>query len=148
MTHRAIVTGASGFIGTALVRYLRAEGWGVVAVDRKPFPDPDQPARLVDVAREGALDGLLDDRTVVFHMAASADVAASVANPRHDFENTFRGVFEVLEAARQTGCRVVFPSTASIFDTSNALPLKERAFPRPTWCAWKFLRDVQVFFHT
>ena len=129
---RAVVTGASGFIGTALVRHLRAEGWGVVAVDRKPFPDPDQPARLVDVAREGALDGLLDDRTVVFHMAASADVAASVANPRHDFENTFRGVFEVLEAARQTGCRVVFPSTASIFDTSNALPLKERAFPRPT----------------
>ena len=65
-------------------------------------------------------------------MAASADVAASVANPRHDFENTFRGVFEVLEAARHTGSRVVFPSTASIFDTSNTLPLPERAFPRPT----------------
>jgi nucleoside-diphosphate-sugar epimerase len=65
-------------------------------------------------------------------MAASADVAASVANPRHDFDNTFRGVFEVLEAARQAGSRVVFPSTASIFDSSNALPLAERAFPRPT----------------
>jgi UDP-glucose 4-epimerase len=131
MTHRALVTGASGFIGTALVRHLRAGGWDVVAVDRKPFPDADQPARLVDVALEGALNGLLDDRTVVFHMAASADVAASVANPRHDFENTFRGVFEVLEAARQAGSRVVFPSTASIFDPSNPLPLQERAFPRP-----------------
>ena len=129
---RAVVTGASGFIGTALVRYLRARRWEVVAVDRKPFPDADQPARLIDVAQEGALDGLLDDRTAVFHMAASADVAASVANPRHDFENTFRGVFEVLEAARHAGSRVVFPSTASIFDTSNTLPLPERAFPRPT----------------
>jgi UDP-glucose 4-epimerase len=65
-------------------------------------------------------------------MAASADVAASVANPRHDFDNTFRGVFEVLEAARQAGSRVVFPSTASIFDSSNQLPLPERAFPRPS----------------
>lgn len=129
---RAVVTGASGFIGTALVRHLRTRSWEVVAVDRKPFPDADQPARLVDVAQEGALDGLLDDRTAVFHMAASADVAASVANPRHDFENTFRGVFEVLEAARHAGSRVVFPSTASIFDTSNTLPLPERAFPRPT----------------
>jgi UDP-glucose 4-epimerase len=129
---RAVVTGASGFIGTALVRDLRAGGWEVVAVDRNPFPDAHQPARLVDVAQEGALDGLLDDRTIVFHMAASADVAASVANPRHDFDNTFRGVFEVLEAARGAGSRVVFPSTASIFDTSNTLPLQERAFPRPT----------------
>ncbi len=132
MPRRAIVTGASGFIGTALVRHLRAGGWQVVAVDRKPFPDTGQAARLVDVAQEGALDGLLDEGTTVFHMAASADVAASVRNPRHDFDNTFRGVFEVLEAARQAGSRVVFPSTASIFDPSNALPLPERAFPRPT----------------
>jgi UDP-glucose 4-epimerase len=129
---RAVVTGASGFIGSALVRHLRSERWQVVAVDRKPFADPDQPARLADVAQEGALAGLLDERTVIFHMAASADVAASVANPRHDFDNTFRGVFEVLEAARHAGSRVVFPSTASIFDASNALPLSERAFPRPT----------------
>ena len=129
---RAVVTGASGFIGTALVRHLRANSWDVVAVDRKPFPDAGQPARLIDVAQEGALDGLLDGRTTVFHLAASADVAASVANPRHDFDNTFRGVFEVLEAGRHARCRVIFPSTASIFDPSNALPLSERAFPRPT----------------
>jgi UDP-glucose 4-epimerase len=129
---RAVVTGASGFIGTALLRYLRAGGWTVVAVDRRPSPDPEQPSRQLDVAQAGALDGLLDDRTVIFHMAASADVAGSVANPRHDFDNTFRGVFEVLEAARHAGSRVVFPSTASIFDASNPLPLAERAFARPT----------------
>ena len=129
---RAVVTGASGFIGSALVRHLGAAGWDVLAVDRKPFADADQPSRLADVAQQGALAGLLDERTVIFHMAASADVAASVANPRHDFDNTFRGVFEVLEAARHAGSRVVFPSTASIFDASNTLPLSERAFPRPT----------------
>jgi UDP-glucose 4-epimerase len=132
LRRRAVVTGASGFIGSALVRHLRGAGWDVLAVDRKPFADADQPSRLADVAQEGALAGLLDERTVIFHMAASADVAASVANPRHDFDNTFRGVFEVLEAARHAGSRVVFPSTASIFDASNTLPLSERAFPRPT----------------
>ena len=129
---RAVVTGASGFIGTALLRYLRAGGWTVVAVDRRASPDPEQSIRQLDVAQAGALDGLLDDRTVIFHLAASADVAGSVANPRHDFDNTFRGVFEVLEAARHAGSRVVFPSTASIFDASNPLPLAERAFARPT----------------
>jgi UDP-glucose 4-epimerase len=129
---RAVVTGASGFIGQALVRFLAAAGWEVFAIDRRPFPDPGQRSLVVDVASPDALRGVLDDRTTVFHMAASADVAASVANPRHDFDNTFRGVFEVLEAARQAGSRVVFPSTASIFDSSNQLPLPERAFPRPS----------------
>jgi UDP-glucose 4-epimerase len=129
---RAVVTGASGFIGSALLRHLRAGGWTVVAVDRRPFPDPEQSIRQIDVAQPGALDGLLDDGTVIFHMAASTDVAGSVANPRHDFDNTFRGVFEVLEAARHARSRVVFPSTASIFDASNPLPLGERAFARPT----------------
>jgi UDP-glucose 4-epimerase len=132
LPRRAVVTGASGFIGTALLRHLRAGGWTVVAVDRRASSDPDQSIRQLDVAQAGALDGLLDDRTVIFHMAASADVAGSVANPRHDFDNTFRGVFEVLEAARHAGSRVVFPSTASIFDASNPLPLAERAFARPT----------------
>ena len=129
---RAVVTGASGFIGSALTAHLSADGWDVVTVDRRPFADGRPPSRLADVAQEGALAGLLDAGTVIFHMAASADVAGSVANPRHDFDNTFRGVFEVLEAARHTGSRVVFPSTASIFDASNPLPLAERAFPRPT----------------
>jgi UDP-glucose 4-epimerase len=104
----------------------------VLAVDRRPFPDPGQAALTIDVAAPDALNGVLDARTTVFHMAASADVAASVANPRHDFDNTFRGVFEVLEAARHAGSRVIFPSTASIFDSSNQLPLPERAFPRPS----------------
>ena len=129
---RAVVTGASGFIGQALVRHLNGAGWDVVAIDRRPFPDARQTALTIDVAQPDALHGILDDRTTVFHMAASADVAASVANPRHDFDNTFRGVFEVLEAARHAGSRVVFPSTASIFDSSNQLPLPERAFPRPS----------------
>ena len=57
---RAVVTGASGFIGSALVRHLRSGGWRVIAVDRKAFPDPDQMVRQIDVAQEGALDGLLD----------------------------------------------------------------------------------------
>lgn len=129
---KAVVTGASGFIGQALVAHLNGQDWTVIGVDRKPFPDDSQPFVSADVSQPGALSGLLDSNTVLFHLAASADVAKSVANPRVDFDNTFRAVFEVLEAAREARSRVIFPSTASIFDATNTLPLPERAFPRPS----------------
>jgi UDP-glucose 4-epimerase len=129
---KAVVTGASGFIGQALVRHLVRVGWTVIAVDRRRFPDDAQPFVAADVSTRGALAHLLDRETILFHLAASADVAKSVADPRRDFDNTFRALFEALESAREARCRLVFPSTASIFDASNALPLPERAFPRPS----------------
>lgn len=132
MLSKAIVTGASGFIGRALTNYLIKSGYSVAAIDRNPFPHNIKEAVVCDVSQPGVLDPFLDSETIIFHLAASADVARSVENPRFDFDNTFRGLFEVLEAARVYGCHVVFPSTASIYDPTNTLPLAERSFPRPT----------------
>jgi UDP-glucose 4-epimerase len=75
---------------------------------------------------------LLDERTVVFHMAARADVGASVSDPRCDFENNVLATFEILESVRKAGCRMVYPSTASVFDSMDALPLCETAYVKPT----------------
>ena len=129
---RAIVTGGSGFIGSALVRQLMEGGWDVVSVDRHPAAVSGVAAVQMDVAEKDALTGLVTPGTTIFHLAASADVAASVHDPRYDLTNTFEALFEVLETARAIGCRVIFPSTASVFDVSEQLPLTERAFPRPT----------------
>jgi UDP-glucose 4-epimerase len=127
-----IVTGASGFIGQALTRYLASTGESVLAVDRHPCPVEGIPSVQLDVAARGALLAHVEHGATIYHLAASADVAASVRDPRHDLTHTFAAMFEVLEAARQQRCRVVFPSTASVFDVGEPLPLIERAFPRPT----------------
>jgi UDP-glucose 4-epimerase len=132
MTSAVVVTGASGFIGQALTARLAAAGQRVLAVDRNPPPHRSVPSRVLDVAAPGALVAHLDEGATIYHLAASADVAASVRDPRHDLTHTFAALFEVLEAARQKRCRVIFPSTASVFDTGESLPLVERAFPRPT----------------
>jgi UDP-glucose 4-epimerase len=93
---------------------------------------PGVRAVQADVAEPGVLDRHLTADSVVFHMAAHADVAGSVTNPRRDFENTFRPLFEVLESARRAGARVVFPSTASVFDLGSSMPLAETASKRPS----------------
>lgn len=132
MTSRVVVTGASGFIGQALTRHLAAKGELILAVDRHPCPIDGVPSAVIDVAAPGALLARVPEGATIYHLAASADVAASVRDPRHDLTHTFAALFEVLETARARNCRVVFPSTASVFDPGEQLPLAEHAFPRPT----------------
>lgn len=127
---QAVVTGAAGFIGQALVRHLLAAGEEVLAIDRHDVAGA--PALRLDLSTQGALAGRVRDGATIFHLAASADVAASVRDPRHDLTNTFAPLFEVLETARHGSCRVIFPSTASVFETSQPLPLAETAAKRPT----------------
>jgi UDP-glucose 4-epimerase len=128
---RAIVTGASGFIGRALVLHLLKRNVEVIAVDCRPATLPCI-SHVIDLRTVGALDSLLDDHSVVFHMAARADVGVSVGDPRGDFESNVAAMFEILESVRSAGCHLVFPSTASTFDSMNQLPLCETAYVRPT----------------
>lgn len=129
---QVLVTGASGFIGQALTRHLATSGEHVLAVDRNACPVAGVRSVELDVAARGALLEHVEEGATIYHLAASADVAASVRDPRHDLTHTFAAMFEVLEAARHRRCRVIFPSTASVFDVGEPLPLAERAYPRPT----------------
>jgi UDP-glucose 4-epimerase len=129
---RAIVTGAAGFIGQALVASLTRDGTDVVAVDVNPCPIDGARTVVADVGVPGILRPWIRADSVIYHLAAIASVPQSVAEPRVDFDNTMRPVFEVLEVARDRGARVVFPSTASVFDPSNSLPIGERGWVRPT----------------
>ena len=128
----AVVTGAAGFIGRAMVQYLVDHSINVIAVDIIPCHKNICDERVIDLLGTGALEPYLDEETIVFHFAAHADVASSVKDPRNDFDLNILMLFEVLESVRKTNCQLIFPSTASIFDTNYKLPLSERAYVKPT----------------
>ena len=102
---RIVVTGASGNIGTALLRTVAPDGWEVTGVARRR-PDPSPPygtARWVecDLATSGAVPALTE-------LFAGADAVVHLAwaiHPRRD-EPPFRrtnaaGSAHVLQAAEQ-----------------------------------------------
>jgi UDP-glucose 4-epimerase len=145
------VTGANGFIGRRLVTHLVETGWEVLAVDRVRVDGAPVKSLALDVAVPGALAGLLDRETTVFHLAAFPDIRRSVEDPRADFENNVRAIFEVLETLRHEGGRLVFASTAYVFDAGNALPLKERGPARPVspYAAGKLAGEAYCYaFHS
>jgi dTDP-D-glucose 4,6-dehydratase len=85
----AVVIGASGFIGQAMVKYLFDNCVNVIAVDITPCKRRICDERVLDLRVPGALDHYIDKETVVFHLAAHADVESSVTNPRKDFDLNF-----------------------------------------------------------
>jgi UDP-glucuronate 4-epimerase len=137
---RFVVTGAAGFIGSHLAEALAAEGHEVVGVDSfTDYYDPElkeQNAAGLDIIRadlaEDPLGELLAGADGVFHLAGQPGVRASWG---HDFEHYVRrnllATQRVLEAAADTGVRVVFASSSSVYGDAERYPTPEDAVPQP-----------------
>ena len=120
---RALVTGATGFVGRHLVAHLAAAG-DEVTVSEAEITDPD--------ALEADFEGTLPD--TVYHLAAQADVGASFADPAATLRINVEGTLNVLEAARRAGAgRVVVISSADVYGRVEPedLPVDEAAAMRP-----------------
>lgn len=129
---RALVLGAGGFIGTHLVRRLKAEGAYVRGIDLRHPAFSSSPAddfRIGDLRdRETAEAALTGDIDEVYQLAADMGGAGYVFTGRHDAEimsNSAAINLNVLHAlrARPAG-RVFFASSACVY------PVRNQADPR------------------
>jgi nucleoside-diphosphate-sugar epimerase len=112
---RAFVTGASGFIGSHLIRALKAGGWDVRAlVHKTPLAGiPGVDSVSGDIGDEAALKTAMAGVDVVFHLAAA--VGSVVTDPRAFREVNVGGTEAVFAAARKAGAgRVVHFSSAGV----------------------------------
>ncbi|MGK2879310.1 MAG: NAD-dependent epimerase/dehydratase family protein [Mycobacterium sp.] len=141
---RALVTGASGFIGSTLADRLLADGHTVVGIDNLSsgrignLDDANVAARFefleADIVTTD-LDALLDQHRpdVVFHLAAQIDVRNSVADPAHDATVNVVGTVRLAEAARKAGVRKIVHTSSggSIYGTPTSYPTGETVAPDP-----------------
>lgn len=72
-------------------------------------------AVVVDLNQTGTLLPYLDEQTVLFHLAGPVGIAESVANPNAFFRDNVELTLNVLDAVRDTGARMVFASTGSVY---------------------------------
>jgi len=130
----ALVTGGAGFIGSHLVDALLEQGARVTVIDNlttgKMANLQDAGTRIQfiegDIRDRGVLQQAVAGVDVVFHQAAVVSVPLSVAQPLDSAAVNETGTLEVLEAARQAGCRrVVLASSSAIYGDDPELPKRE-----------------------
>ena len=132
-----LITGAAGFLGSALANRLAREGHEVRGLDDLSTGDPKSLSPDVlftrgDVNDRPKLWTLLQDVDCVYHLAARVLVAESILYPgKYNYENV-GGTVSLMEAMRDvTVRRVVLVSSGAIYGDQSEQPLKEDAPPNP-----------------
>ena len=140
---KAIVTGGAGFIGSHLVDRLFSDGYSVTVLDNMSCgrldnlgehrDDERLVVHSVDVRDLKRLGELFRGHDVVFHMAAHADIRASLRDHRADLENNLIGTLNILEAMVENGIRdLVFASTSALYGETSVMPTPEDYSPVQT----------------
>ena len=140
---RVLVTGAAGFIGFNVSRYLLARGDTVLGIDclNDYYDVTLKHARLAELAKlgagfafkqvdfsdhvalEAALDGEHFDRIV--HLGAQAGVRYSIENPRAYLQANLAGHLNMIEIARHRKVEhMVYASSSSVYGGNDTLPFR------------------------
>jgi CDP-glucose 4,6-dehydratase len=132
------VTGASGFVGSNLTKFLVERGARVVCLERDEVHPNSldllgfrEKVAIVhgEVEDLGLLTRILNEYEIyaVFHLAAQAIVGAANRSPISTFETNIRGTYMLLEACRlnPTVSRVVVASSDKAYGPNPTLPYRE-----------------------
>lgn len=139
-----LVTGGAGFIGSTLVNRV-SKNAEIVIVDDLSMGDLKNieglSERQIQFVEGSVTDTDLMERVLsnnqfdyIFHFAAVASVADSVARPVETHQVNFESVLNLLELCRnfQTDLkRLVFASSAAVYGDEPTLPKEEESVIRP-----------------
>lgn len=114
---RALVSGATGFVGAAVARALLREGWQVRALARAGSDKRNLEGLAVEIAvgdlnDPATLDPAIADCRALFHVAA--DYRLGARNPQQLYRTNIEGTRNILAAARRAGVeRSVYTSSVA-----------------------------------
>jgi len=137
---KILITGADGFIGSHLVEGLLDKGYQIRAfvfynsfnnwgwLDTFPKEKLDKIDVFAgDIRDPNGVRKAMQGMDMVFHLAALIGIPFSYHSPDSYVDTNIKGTLNVLQAARDTGCkRVLITSTSEVYGTAQYVPIDEQ----------------------
>lgn len=141
-----LVSGGAGYIGSHVTVELDAAGYDVLIADN--FSNCDRtnyngvcqitgkqlPLVEMDFCDRDAVMKLFAEHKIdaVIHFAAFKAVGESVADPLKYYTNNLNSFLNILQAAKEFGCNVLFSSSATVYGEPEHLPVSEKSERKPS----------------
>jgi GDP-4-dehydro-6-deoxy-D-mannose reductase len=132
MSRRALITGATGFVGRILTAHLAERGWDTVGWGYPPGPDA-LPCDLSDRDQVRAAFAQSGQVTHVFHLAALTFVPDALRAPAAAMRVNYEGTVNLAETlcAESPESRLIYVGSAEVYGPPQSLPVTEDHPLRP-----------------
>lgn len=136
----ALITGATGFIGSRLAEYLVVKGHNVIAFGAENTPLESARRRALEARGIRVVIGKLDDIPLLRGLAQSADTVFHLAAAQHEtnagieyFRSVnVRGTRNLLDVCEEAGVeRFVYGSTIGVYGSARNGRLDENSDTKP-----------------
>jgi len=162
---KVLVTGAAGFIGSAVAIKLLERGDTVVGLDNlnEYYSKELKEARLLrvqefeaftfykqDITEEKSVEKIFEEEKFdkVVHLAAMVGVRYSTENPRIYIDTNIVGFANILDACRHNGVEhLVYASSSSVYGSNTNMPLSVHDnvdHPMSTYAATKKSNELMA----
>lgn len=128
-----LVIGGSGYVGSATVHALLRRGYGVTILDiTKPILDECAWVGI-DIRDSDAVAEFLCSTkfTAVLHLAGLKNVGESQLSPLDYLETNVNGTKNILLGLRNSGTRLIFSSSCSVYGDAEETPTSEASARSP-----------------
>jgi UDP-glucose 4-epimerase len=153
---KVVVTGGAGFIGSHLVDHLLAKNYEIIVIDNfctGSLNNISNISKKVSIINHDIRNPLpskiFNNCSIVFHLAALADIVPSIERPLEYMATNVQGTVNVLEAARESNVeRFIYTASSTCYGVTSNFPTTENEKIVPTfpYALSKYLGEL-VFFH-
>ena len=129
-----VVTGGSGYIGSALINKLQKYNCKITRTSRTTLnPIDGVQDKILDLTSKESWVEIVSTADIIFHLAGNTSIAFAEENIDDSLLSNLLPIVNLVYASKKLkrSPRVVYASTATVYGMTDLHPVAEEVVPRP-----------------